>query len=701
MLRSLALALSVALAATAVAHAQEKRPIRETDLLDFVWIADPQIAPDGSAVAFVRVVVNRQEDTYDSSIWVVATAGGEPRAWTSGRRDTTPRWSPDGKHLAFLRPVEAGGRPGAPQVHVLPLDGGEARAVTTLRGGVTAFAWSPDGSRFAVASGVREMAATSNEPGRPKPSDARVITRARFRADGGGYLDPRRQSRLYVVPADGGTPRALGRERLDDSDPVWAPDGRRVYFTAQTAVEPDYGPPRVVLMAADVESRDVSEIVAIDGTVTRPSPSPDGTRIAFIGVANPKKTRSHDQPDLFVADLATKQVRNLTERYDYDIGAGLAGDQRAPRGGSSTRPVWMPDGLSVLAVVTIEGRAPLARFDARTGAATLLADGAHEVQGVTATPGGHLALLRSSQASLTDIFVTERPEAAPRQVTHLNDALFSTLDLPAPEAFWTKSFDGTRIHGWILKPPGFDAARKYPLILQIHGGPHTAYGETFTHEFLWMAAKGYVVVYTNPRGSTSYGQDFGNVIQYRYPGDDHRDIMAALDSVIARGYVDTTKLGITGGSGGGLLTNWALTKTGRFKAAVSQRSIADWSAWWYGADFTLFTPRWFEGPPWAEGKDFAKRSPVTYADKITTPLMLLDGDEDYRTPPLAGGETMFRALKLRKVPVVMVRFPGEGHDLSRSGAPWRRVDRLRHIVGWFDHWMLGRKTKEYQVEWVE
>jgi dipeptidyl aminopeptidase/acylaminoacyl peptidase len=692
-----ALTLSIALSLHVGTVAQDRRPIRDTDLLDFTWVADPQIAPDGSAVAFVRVVVNRQDDTYESSIWLVPAKGGEPRPLTTGRRDTSPRWSPDGRRLAFLRPVEGTGRGTQVQVHVLPLDGGEPRAVTSLADGVTALAWAPDGSKLAVASNVRAGSPAPAEAGRPRPSEARVITRARFRADGGGYVDPRRRSRIFVVGADGGAARGLGRDRLDDTDPVWAPDGTRVYFAAQTEIEPDYTPPRAVLMAGDPENGEVVEVTAIEGTISRLAPSPDGSRIAFIGTANTARTRSYDQPDLFVAELGTRKVANLTERYDYDVGAGLSGDQRAPRGGSSTRPLWTPDGSALLAVVTIEGRAPLVRFDARTGAATLLSDGAHEVQGVTATRDGRLALLRSSQTTLTDIFVAEAPDAAPVQVTKLNEKLFSTLDLPAPEAFWISSFDKTRIQGWILKPPGFDASKKYPLILQIHGGPHAAYGDTFTHEFLWMAAKGYVVVYTNPRGSTSYGQHFGNVIQYRYPGDDHRDIMAALDAVIARGYVDTTRLGVTGGSGGGLLTNWALTKTSRFKAAVSQRSIADWSAWWYGADFTLFTPRWFEGPPWRERKDFDERSPISYVDKITTPLMLVDGDEDHRTPPMAGGETMFRALKLRKVPVVMVRFPGEGHELSRSGAPWRRIDRLRHIVGWFDHWLLGQTRSEYEV----
>jgi dipeptidyl aminopeptidase/acylaminoacyl peptidase len=212
-----------------------------------------------------------------------------------------------------------------------------------------------------------------------------------------------------------------------------------------------------------------------------------------------------------------------------------------------------------------------------------------------------------------------------------------------------------------------------------------------------MAARGYVVVYTNPRGSTSYGQHFANVIQHHYPGNDYRDLMAALDAVIARGYVDTGRMGVTGGSGGGLLTNWVVTKTSRFKAAVSQRSIADWTAWWYSADFTLFTPTWFQGPPWRDRKDFARRSPITNVDRIVTPLMLIEGDADHRTPPAAGGEAMFRALKLRKVPVVMVRFPDEGHELSRSGAPWRRIDRLRHIVAWFDKWLLGKAAPEYEV----
>jgi dipeptidyl aminopeptidase/acylaminoacyl peptidase len=269
--------------------------------------------------------------------------------------------------------------------------------------------------------------------------------------------------------------------------------------------------------------------------------------------------------------------------------------------------------------------------------------------------------------------------------------------VPAPEEFEFTSFDGRKVQGWYITPPAFDRTKKYPLILQIHGGPHAAYGYTFTHEFVAQAARGYIVAYVNPRGSTSYGADFGNVIQYHYPGDDYADLMRAVDDLLSRGFVDRDRLGVTGGSGGGLLTNWIIGHTDRFHAAVSQRSIADWEGWWYAADFTLFQPSWFRKAPWQDRADYVARSPITYADDIHTPLMLVDGDADYRTPPTAGGEAMFRALKLRHVPVVMVRVPNEGHELSRSGQPWHRIDRLRHIANWFDKWLQGKSMPEYDA----
>jgi dipeptidyl aminopeptidase/acylaminoacyl peptidase len=376
--------------------------------------------------------------------------------------------------------------------------------------------------------------------------------------------------------------------------------------------------------------------------------------------------------------------------------SGISGDQGTPRAGGGDQIIWAPDGNSVFTITSREGKANLVRVDVAGGKITEVTQGNQAVERYRATPdAAKFVVLISTPANIGDLFLVDKAGSKPVQLTHINDKLFSQLNLTAPEEIWYNSFDGKRIEAWIQKPPDFDKSKKYPLILNIHGGPHTAYGYVFDHEFQWMAAKGYVVLYPNPRGSTSYGQQFGNIIQYHYPGDDYRDLMLGVDEVLKRGYVDPKKLGVTGGSGGGLLTNWVVGHTDRFAAAVSQRDIASWAAWWYSADFTLFQPSWFKAPPFQDPQDYVARSPITYIQNVKTPLMLVLGEADYRTPPGAGGEEMFRALKFLKKPVVMVRFPGESHELSRSGQPWHRIERLQHIVGWFDKYLMGIHKPEY------
>jgi dipeptidyl aminopeptidase/acylaminoacyl peptidase len=307
-------------------------------------------------------------------------------------------------------------------------------------------------------------------------------------------------------------------------------------------------------------------------------------------------------------------------------------------------------------------------------------------------------MLITTATNIGDIFIADGPGAPLKQLTHANEKLFSGLHLTPPEELWYTSFDGKKIHAFLQKPPDFDAKKKYPLILNIHGGPHVAYGYCFDHEFQWMAAKGYIVLYPNPRGSSSYGREFGNIIQYHYPGDDYKDLMAGVDEVLRRGYVDPRRLGVTGGSGGGLLTNWVIGHTDRFAAAVSQRSIADWAAWWYSFDGALFHSNWFHKAPFEDAQEYLSRSPITHIAQVKTPLMLIEGEADFRAPPASGGEAMFRALKYLKKPVVMVRFPGESHELSRSGKPWHRVERLEHIVNWFDKYLQGKPMPQYDLQ---
>ncbi len=716
-MRSILSAVLITLVFVVSPASAQQRNITEKDLFGFNWIADPQISPDGSRVAFVRVTVNDKRDGYNTSIWTVSTANGEPHQLTSGLRDSAPRWSPDGKYLVFVRATEKDGRPEAPQLFMLAMAGGDSFQFTTLAHGATQPQWSPDGKSIAfvndanpedLAKAKGPQPTTASNPTDAKKaddkrdSDVRVITRAVYRANGAGYLDYAHPGHIWIVSAphnadDKVAPRQLTKGKFGEESVTWARDSSQIYFTADQTGEPYYDLPSTTIYSVAVSGGEPTKLTTFDMDAGGLAVSPNGKQLAFTAsIGQPVK--SYQQPDLWLMDISSNaKPRNLTAEFDYDVGSGVGGDNTAPRGGGGNAPVWSADGHSIMLVYAKEGRANLGSFDAGSGKETDVTKGNQAVVSFRATPDvSRLALIISTPTRVGDLFWLDPAGSQPRQLTHLNDDLFGKLNLTEPEEIWYQSFDGKRIQAWVQKPPDFDPHKKYPLILNIHGGPHAAYGFIFDHEFQWMAAKGYVVLYPNPRGSTSYGQDFGNIIQYHYPGDDYKDLMAGVDELIKRGYIDEQKLGITGGSGGGVLTNWAIGHTTRFAAAVSQRDIADWSSWWYSADFTQFQPAWFKGSPW-EDPDFKTRSPITYVDKVTTPLMLILGETDWRTPTGAGGEQMFRALKYRKIPTVMVRFPNESHELSRSGQPWHRIERLQHIVGWFDKWLMGVAKPEYEV----
>jgi dipeptidyl aminopeptidase/acylaminoacyl peptidase len=691
----------VLLLVVAAPRAAEKRLITENDLLKFTWIADPQIEPDGSTVAFVRVTVNEKESGYETSLFTVATSGADaPRRLTSNVRDTAPRWSPDGRRIAFVRSVEKDGKPQPGQVYLLDMSGGEAYPLTEDAKGVTSIAWSPDGKTIAFTAPTGGDEGDKKEEQEAK-SDVQVITRAVYRSNGNPtYVDPARHTHIFSVAATSGADRPQVRKitdgEFDERDIEWAPDGSKIYFTSTRVPEAYYEPNDSDLYSVPAAGGTITKVASIDGVISAPSVSPDGGRIAFVGTLHGNPVRSYSQPDLFVVDLTARGTpRNLTASYDFDIPGGIGGDQSAPRGQSGNPIVWSKDGASVIAVSAEHGSANLKRVAIATGKIDAVSDGQQAVMTYTVTPdGSKIAAVISTQTSIGDLFVID---AKPRQITKVNGDLFKDIQQSQPEEIWYKSFDGKSIQGWILKPPDFDPGKKYPLILEIHGGPHAAYGNVYTHEFQWMAAKGYVVLFANPRGSTSYGQEFGNIIQFHYPGDDYKDLMAGVDELLKRGYIDANRLGVTGGSGGGLLTNWTITQTQRFKAAVAQRDIADWYGFWFTADFWLSQPSWFRKAPWEDPQDFAARSPITHVANVTTPTMYVLGDQDYRTPPADGGEMMFRALKYRKIPAVMVRFPRENHELSRSGEPKHRVERLQHIVGWMDQWLQGKKNPAYST----
>lgn len=706
------------------------RAITEKDLFDFVWVANPQLSPDGTRVAFVRVNVDEKRTGYETSIWMVSTSGGQPPVrMTNGKHDAQPRWSPDSKRIAFVRGGEKDetGKPKPSQIAMLSLAGGEAWVITDLPKGATGPVWSPDGKHIAFLSSTTlediekarhnkdsakskdtrepEAIKDSAEPKQPESgheSDVHVISRAVYRSNDAGYLDPKRHEHIWIieVPATSDEPTKpvqLTSGNFDERELVWSRDNSLIYFLTERIDEPYYELPTTDICSVPSGGGSLEKLATVPMGIYNLVLSADGHKFAFHGSVT-QPVRSYSQPDLWVMDAAPKaQPKNLTADYDFDMGSSVGGDNVAPRGGNGRTLYWSPDGRWLFDCVEKRGRTPLVRVDSQSGSVTEITQGDQAVLDFSITPDARaIVALVSTPVAIGDLF-TVSANGAQTRITDLNRKLWSQLNLTPPEELNYTSFDGKRIQGWIQKPPDFDPNKKYPLILNIHGGPHAAYGWVFDHEFQWMAARGYVVLYVNPRGSTSYGQDFGNIIQFHYPGNDYRDLMIGVDEVLKRGYIDPKKLAVTGGSGGGVLTDWTITHTDRFAAAVSQRDISNWASWWYTADFTLFQPRWFQAPPFEDPQDYADRSAITFVKNIHTPVLFVLGESDYRTPQDSGGEQLFRALKFLKRPTAMVVFPRETHELSRSGEPWHRIERLDHIVGWFDKWIMDVPHPEYDV----
>ena len=736
----LRLAVLLAVGVCCTAGFAQKRPITEKDIFAFTWIGDSQLSPDGSTIAFVQTTVAPDRSGYQTAIYLLdlRRPGAAPQVFATGPRDSSPRWSPDGKQIVFLRSVEKDGKFGPSQLYLKPVSasGPEVNAIrlTDMAKGVSSPSWSPMGDAIAVASqtpqdqeaakldAARKARATGDDA---HVSDVRIVDREVYRINGEGNLDPTLVSQLYLVylPKADGTqdaPWQITGGRFAAEQFVWSPKGDWIFYTSLHEEEPYYDAEEhnsIYGVAVQSGESHAKGLPATGFTADLKvqargiSISHDGAHFAFHAAAHPAKPVSHQQEDLMVLDLAwnggkpavSGEPHNLTATLNYEMGSGVGGDNTAPRGGGRSEIVWSTDNSRLTDVAATKGSALLVTVDAKSGALSELTETKQAVVGYTASADGKtLVALISNPLLIGDLFTIGAGKSQ-TQLTHSNDALFSQLDLSMPQEIQVaptahpKDVEGQTIDTFVQLPPGFDVKQKYPLILNIHGGPHSAYGWIFDHEMLWMAARGYVVVYPNPRGSTTYGQNFANVIQDNYPNDDFHDLMDTVDAVVKLGYVDSNRLGVTGGSGGGLLTDWTVTQTDRFKAAVAQRDIVDWANWWYTADIGDFHQFWMKPAPFDHLQPYKDRSPLTYVNNIKTPMMFILGDADYRTPPTAGGEVFFRALKYKKIPTVMVRFPRESHELSRSGEPWHRVERLENIVNWFDKFLMNECEPQYDV----
>ena len=642
------------------------------DLFQLELASDPQISPDGREIVYVRRWADDKEDRWRGNLWLVPSAGGEHRALTTGARsDGSPRWSPDGARIAF---VSSEG--GSPQLWVRWMVSGASARLTNLAEGPANLAWSPDGQEIAFTAFVEEppkpfVTMPKAPEGAQWAKPATVITQVYYRADGEGYVR-QGHAQLFVVPADGGTPRALTSGPFDVRGPLsWTPDGSSVLCTSNRREDAELEPLDTEVWAVALADGALRALTDRRGPDHSPSVSPDGKLVAYLGFDD--RRQGYQVTRAYVVPLEGGTPREIAPDLDRDV----------------EQPTWTPDGRALLFLHTSHGETSLARLGL-DGTLALLAGGVggtdlgrpYASGSFSVARDGRLAFTRTSPQRPSDVAVLA-PGAEVRVLTALNEDLAVQRELGAVQELRTpSSHDRREVQAWFVTPPGFDAAKLYPLILEIHGGPFADYGARFSYEFQAYAARGYVVLYCNPRGSTGYGEEFGNLIHHAYPGHDYDDLMSCLDALLARGCVDPERMYVTGGSGGGVLTAWIVGKNQRFRAAVSAKPVIDWTSHALTADsYPFFVRYWFSGMPWEKPEEYFRRSPLSLVGNVQTPTMLLTGEQDWRTP-ISQAEEYYQALKLRGVETALVRIPDSSHALADR--PSQLISKVLHVLTWFE-----------------
>lgn len=659
------------------------RGITSEDLFQITWVNDPTPSPQGGQLVYVSRKTNEARDGYSSHLRLINLENQKERPFTSGDKDHAPAWSPDGSQLAFLREHE-----GKTQVWLIASDGGEAQQISHLKYGVSSLLWSPDGLNLLVKSSVDMSEKDENETediDKKLPQEL-VVDRIRMKSDSGGLWNGRR-THLFRVPIEGGEAIPVTTGHYDVGDYAWSPDGESIAWIAQFPEEGeehnDYTLTNHVYRAK-ADGSDVQQLTPEGYTFGRLTYAPDGQSLALL--ASDRSYGNATLVKLYTLPISGGQPVCLSKDWDVQINHSLVGDMRSHL--TNTGPVFSRDGLSILCLATIEGSVRIARF-ARDGShAEYILPDEKEFYQFAMLENGQIVAGVADVLHPGDLFLYTQPDevgAEPIQLTHSNPQLDEEIQLSTPETFWFDSSDGLRLQGWMLKPAGMVEGIKVPTILEIHGGPHMMYGFTFMHEFQILAAQGYAVVYINPRGGLGYGQQFVNACRGDYGGGDYRDLMEAMDYALSRySFIDESRLGVTGGSYGGFMTNWIVGHTDRFKAAVTQRSISNWLSFYGVSDIGFFfTEDQIGGNAWDDTEKLWKHSPLAYVGNVSTPLLILHGEQDLRCP-IEQAEQLYVALKRRKQTTRFVRFPGANHELSRGGHPHLRVRRLEHIAGWFN-----------------
>lgn len=647
------------------------------DLFNLEVATDPQISPDGRTIAYVRKSNDIMTDKARSTIWLVDVASGQQHPLVAGAGSySSPRWSPDGTRLAYI-----GSDAGSTQLYVRWMASGESARITGLPDSPDSIAWSPDGRRIAYSMFVPDdgpkLGKAPDKPEGAKWADPlQVIDAVTYRFDGAGYFKPGYQQ-IFWVPADGGAPSQLTFGATNAGALVsWTPDSRAVLFSANLNKDWERELTEAEIYRIGIDGGTPVALTNRKGPDTSPAVSPDGRSIAFVGYD--ENGRANVDTKLSVMNLDGSNKRVLTASFDRSVG----------------NPAWAADGRSIYALYDEHGSNRVARVgldgsvrDVATGLTASGLDRPYSGGEFSVSRNGVVAVTAGDNLHPSDVGVASA--GAVRHLTHLNQQLQAKVLGQPQKLAITSSYDKRPIDAWMINPPDFDPARKYPLILEIHGGPWAAYGPSFSTDDQLYAAAGYVVLYANPRGSTSYGQAFEDEIDKNYPGNDYDDLMSAVDAAIATGHVDPDNLFVTGGSGGGVLTAWIVGKTNRFRAAATQKPVIDLASFALTTDFAAgFSPGWRKERPWEDPQGYWKYSPLSLVGNVKTPTLVVVGSDDYRTP-VSEAEQYYTALQLRGIPTALVKVPGASHG-SIAARPSQAAAKASAILAWFAKYRTGK-----------
>jgi acylaminoacyl-peptidase len=680
MMRSPSLLLLLPFAVTAADLHGNPRHLQPADVFNLEWADNPAISPDGKQIVYQRNQFDIMKDRRRSHLWLLDTDGRRHRPLTSGQGSDGPAiWSPNGDRIAWTS-----ARDGSAQVWVRWMDTGQTATITQLTESPGNLAWSPDGKWLAFTMRVPAQGKPlAKMPPKPKGAewagDVKVIESINYRFDGAGFIDPG-YAHVFVLPAEGGTPRQITRGDFQHrAAPVWSRDGRSLFVVSNYDKDWQYQPQDSEIYRIDVATGESTALTDRDGPDGNPVLSPDGRKLAYLGFDDQKL--GYQNTLLYVLDLDSGRSRALTSDFDYQVDS----------------PAWDRNGRGLYFGYQKQGQGYIGWIAADGGRVeTVVEDfdgtamGRPYGGGAFSAADGRVAYTHGTIKRPSDIAIVRRGGES-RVLTDLNGDALDHKRLGEVEEMWVKSSaDGLDIQSWIVTPPNFDPAKKYPLLLEIHGGPFENYGPRFAPETQLYASAGYVVLYVNPRGSTSYGHDFANKIHHNYPSQDYDDLMASVDAVIAKGYVDPQRLYVTGGSGGGVLTAWIVGHTDRFRAAVVAKPVINWTSFVLTADaYQFFTDYWFAQKPWEPGAqaEYWRRSPLAYVGNVKTPTMLITGESDYRTP-ISETEQYYQALKLRRIDTAMVRIPGASHGINAR--PSQMLAQVLNTIGWFERCKSGK-----------